>query len=283
MAETPAAIGRSILTDVISDESELIVAAELFESEIDVDSLRSSFEESLILEQEPLILRGPRASHAVILGFGAVILWNCPPEFSDDVLQRIQQLPGMAPPIADVRESLLALVGKPEDRVNFQDIWLNKLTEEHIKVISASLGQSIALKHCELKVVEALAKAAPVLNELKSRGGLVQNEHDTIRLVGFELDMKQTVLAKISLVDDPPETWQSERLSRLHGLLYEHFDIRKRQAGLESKLDFLSDLNMTMLDLLQSRSGHRLELIVIALIVVEVILGLVGFFMGSPH
>jgi len=282
MAETPA-IGRSILTDVITDESELIIAAEFFESEIDVDSLRGSFDESQILEQVPLILKGPRASHAVILGFGAVILWNCPPEFSADVLQRIQQTPGAAPPNPELTESLLLLVGKPEDRVNFQDIWLNKLTEEHIKVISATFGQSIALKHCELRVVEALAKAAPVLNALQTHGKLLQNEHDTLRLVGFALAMKETVLAKIALVDDPPETWQSERLSRLHALLYDHFDIRKRQSGLESKLDFLSDLNMTLLDLLQSRGSHRLELIVIALIVVEVILGLIGFFSGSPH
>ena len=31
------------------------------------------------------------------------------------------------------------------------------------------------------------------------------------------------ILSKLAVLDEPPEAWNSERLSRLHALLQEHF------------------------------------------------------------
>ena len=45
-------------------------------------------------------------------------------------------------------------------------------------------------------------------------------------------------------------------------------------AALQAKLDFLADLNQTLMNLLQHRASHRLEWIVVLLIVVEVVIGL---------
>jgi uncharacterized Rmd1/YagE family protein len=98
--------------------------------------------------------------------------------------------------------------------------------------------------------------------------------------VGFTLAVREAILAKLSLFDDPAETWRSERLARLHSLLYDHFDIQKRLASLQEKVTFLADLNLTLMNLLQSRTSHRLEWIVILLIVIEVIFSFHHFFSG---
>jgi hypothetical protein len=38
------------------------------------------------------------------------------------------------------------------------------------------------------------------------RGGLIQSRKDIVKIVGFALDVRQTILAKLTLFDPPPET-----------------------------------------------------------------------------
>ena len=170
------------------------------------------------------------------------------------------------------------MVGQPEDRVNFRDVWLRKLTLEHIKIISRAFAQSAALKYCELSAGRALANVAPLVAALKARGELPRSDKEALKLVGFTLDMRETLLAKLTLFDEPAEAWSSERFARLHSLLHEHFDIRSRLAGLQAKLDFLADLNQVLTNLLQHYQSRRLELVVVALIVLEVVIALFEFF-----
>src|SRR5262249_6694 len=59
---------------------------------------------------------------------------------------------------------------------------------------------------------------------------------------GLGLAVWEWILGKLCLFDDPAETRQSERLSRLHNLLYGQFDIKKRLLSLQEKVTFLSDL-----------------------------------------
>ena len=127
-------------------------------------------------------------------------------------------------------------------------------------------------------VSKALANVSPVVQDLRQQGAQRRSEKETLKTIGFTLNIRETVLTKVSLFDAPPETWSSERLARLHSQLYEYFDIRGRWGALQAKLEFLADLNEILTDLLHTARSHRLEWIVIWLIVVEVILGLYEFF-----
>jgi uncharacterized Rmd1/YagE family protein len=129
-----------------------------------------------------------------------------------------------------------------------------------------------------LSVTQALKNTTPIVHALESRGELFSSSKNILKTVGFTLAVRDAILSKLSLFDDPAETWQSERLSRLHNLLYDHFDIKKRLSGLQEKVTFLSDLNQILMTLLQNRTSHRLEWIVILLIVIEVIFSFISFF-----
>jgi hypothetical protein len=52
----------------------------------------------------------------------------------------------------------------------------------------------------------AAGSTAPVVDALKRRGGLIQSRKDIVKIVGFALDVRQTILAKLTLFDPPPET-----------------------------------------------------------------------------
>ena len=272
---------ETLFTDIVVGDSELKLSAQYFESAIDLETLRSAFSPAEVLRNDPLIVRSPEGAHGVVLRFGVAVFWNASIDFTDLVCRKIRDVIGPVTLRLTVDDTCEIQLGKSEDQVNFKDIWLQKLTQEHIQIISETFGQSVALKQCEATVVQALTRAIPVVDALKTRGGLIQSGKQIVKMVGFALDVRQTILAKLTLFDPPPETRQSERLSRLHNLLYDHFDIRQRLAGLDAKLSFVSDLNTTLLNLLQNRDGHRLEWIVIILIMVEVVLSLIVFFNGS--
>jgi uncharacterized Rmd1/YagE family protein len=216
-----------------------------------------------------------------VLHFGAVVFWQCPKPVCVAVLEKIQQVMKMDPPRSEVRDDLVVLVGQPEDRVNFKDVWLQNLTLEHVRIISETLGRSVALGRCESSVSLALKNTTPIVQALEARGELTPSAKTILKTVGFTLAVRDAILSKLGLFDDPAETWQSERLSRLHNHLYDHFDIKKRLSGLHEKVSFLSDLNQLLMTLLQNRTSHRLEWIVILLIVIEVIFSFVNFFSGS--
>jgi uncharacterized Rmd1/YagE family protein len=269
---------ETAFTPVTTDLDKWEVRADYFQSPIDLEIVQSHGLPLKVMAGDPLVLSGPKNAHVVVLRFGAVVFWRCDPAVREQVLETIQRVLEMKPPSSEVRDTLLVRLGQPEERVNFRDIWLRNLTLEHIKIISEAVGQSVALKHCELSVTQALKNTSPIVQALEARGELKPSEKSILKTVGFTLAVREAVLAKISLFDDPAEAWQSERLSRLRNLLYDHFDIKKRLVGLHEKVTFLSDLNLMLMTLLQNRTSHRLEWIVVLLIVIEVIFSIVQYF-----
>lgn len=269
---------ETAFTPVSTDLDKLELLADYFQSPIDLELVQSQGPPFKVLASDPLVLRGPKNAHVVVLRFGAVVFWRSDHAVRELVLETIQRLMGSPPPCNEVRDTLLVRLGQAEERVNFRDIWLRDLTLEHIKIISETVGQSVALKHCELSVTQALKNTSPIVQALEARGELKPSEKSLLKTVGFTLAVREAVLAKLSLFDDPAEAWQSERLSRLRNLLYDHFDIKKRLVGLHEKVTFLSDLNLMLMTLLQNRTSHRLEWIVIVLIVIEVIFSIISCF-----
>jgi required for meiotic nuclear division protein 1 len=274
----PAREVGTIVTPAETEGNRLAVQVSYFESPIDVQQLRVALPLGQILQADPLLLRLQGKGYVMVLPFGGVVFWGCSDEVCASVLGAVQRLPGMKERVREASDDLMVLLDQSEDRVTFRDIWLRKLTVEHIKIISRAFAQSAALKYCELSVGQALANVAPLVAALKAHGQLPRSDRDILKLVGFTLDMRETLLAKLTLFDEPAEAWSSERFARLHSLLYEHFDIRSRLAGLQAKLDFLADLNQVLTNLLQHYQSRRLELVVIALIVLEVLIALFEFF-----
>jgi uncharacterized Rmd1/YagE family protein len=233
---------------------------------------------SEILSSDALLLKMTGDAYVVVFRFGPVVFWQCSEGHCAQILEEIQALPEMNSPDEEVSDHLVVLVNQPETQVTFRDICLQNLTVEYIKIISENLGKSIALRRCELSVTKAVKNATQIVQALEKRGAFVRSGKSILKTVGFTLAVREAVVAKLNLFDDPVETWQSERLARLHKLLYDYFDIKRRVDGLAEKVTFLSDLNLMLLTLLQTRTSHRLEWIVVVLIVIEVIISLMHFF-----
>ncbi len=269
---TPVEVGAARLT----------VRVEYLESPIELNRLQTQFHKIEVLHPDPLMLRLVDGGHAVVLDFGAVVYWSCSEQACERLRQHVKTVTGRSWPVTEADDTLPVLLGKKEDRVNFKEVWLQHLSLEHMRIISQALGRSAALRYYERAVARALANSSPVVEDLKERGALAQDSRGILKTIGFTLDIREMILSKLAVLDEPPEAWSSERLSRLHAMLQEHFDFRNRVGTLQAKLDFLADLTQSLTNLLQHRESHRLEWIVVVLIVVEVILALFESF-GHAH
>jgi uncharacterized Rmd1/YagE family protein len=130
----------------------------------------------------------------------------------------------------------------------------------------------VALDHFEAAVSRAMARFQPVVGALSHEGKLLLPHREVLRIVGFAMEVRAAVLDNLTLFDDPPETWESESLAHLDSALYDQFDLEERLGAIKEKLAYLQDTGATFLGLLDTRKNHRLEWIIILLILVEILL-----------
>jgi len=83
-------------------------------------------------------------------------------------------------------------------------------------------------------------------------------------------------------VDDSPELlWDHPELERLWARLRDDFEIRERSAVLHGKLALIAKTAGTALELLQNRRALRVEWAIVGLIVFEIALTLVQWWLGA--
>jgi required for meiotic nuclear division protein 1 len=248
------------------------VHADYYEGQIDLKQFRARFPHYPVLLSNPLVLEPVKYSYVILARFGAVIFWDCAETIIQDLRAEIKSLPGVLNRNDAVADQLTVHIGGEQDTVTFNDVWLRELTLEKLKIIALVLGQSVALDRFENEVARAMDRFNPVMAALRLKGQLVLSEAEVLQAVGFALEVRAAVLANLTLFDDPPETWESETLAYLDSQLYDQFDLEERLSAINQKLIFLTDINSTLTTLLSNRKSHRLEWIVIALIIVEIIL-----------
>jgi uncharacterized Rmd1/YagE family protein len=146
------------------------------------------------------------------------------------------------------------------------------LTLEKLRIVSLSLAQSVALDHFEDSVSQAMARFQPVVKALSQAGKLLLSHREVLRTIGFTLEVRAAVLDSLTLFDDPPETWESESLADLDQALFGQFDLAERLGAIREKLAYLHDAGATLLGLLDTRMGRKLEWIIILLIFGELAL-----------
>jgi uncharacterized Rmd1/YagE family protein len=251
--------------------SEFELVADYFEGQIDLKAFRSQFTHYPVLCANPLVIEPEAGSYIYLEKFGGLVFWNCSPTTINTLLGEIGELENMGTRVEAVRDILKVHVGGEDERVDFSDVWIGDLTLGKLKIISLALAQSVALDHFEGTVKRAMAGFSPVMRDLSHYGKLFLSRHETLKTIGFAMEVRAVVLDNLTLFDAPPETWESETLAHLDSALFDHFDIEERHSAIQQKLSYLSDAGARVMDVLTTRKSHQLEWIVIALIAVEVV------------
>ena len=254
------------------EEREFRLQADYFDGQIDLKAFCAAHQHHPILGTNPLVLDPQKGSFVFLTRFGGVVFWNCPETLIRQVHEELRVLPGLSSLEEQARDFLAVKTGVAEDSVGFNEVRLRDLTLEKLRIVSLTLAQSVALDHFEAAVSRAMARFQPVVSALSHEGKLLLPHREVLRIVGFAMEVRAAVLDNLTLFDDPPETWESESLAHLDSALYGQFDLEERLSAINQKLIFLTDMNSTLTTLLANRKSHRLEWIVIILILLEILL-----------
>jgi uncharacterized Rmd1/YagE family protein len=98
------------------------------------------------------------------------------------------------------------------------------------------------------------------------------------KYIGKTLLLKNLIAQNLYIFDSPEETWDNERLDKLHIELKRHLDLQDRARSVSEELSIVKENLELFKDILQYRNSVYLEWVVIILIAVEVVNFLVEKF-----
>jgi uncharacterized Rmd1/YagE family protein len=158
--------------------------------------------------------------------------------------------------------------------------------EELVQVqagISHALAQSCKLGSFENSVDLLIERCGNVPLDLVRFGELRLGARDVMRMSGEVHLYRSYFNLQTDLLGTPDWFWENEEVEPLYERTARWLDTEKRGQLLNQRLEILKDLFMLFRDEVHVRTEHRLEWIIIILIVAEVLLQLLAMALGAAQ
>ncbi|MBW4361837.1 RMD1 family protein [Flavobacterium taihuense] len=143
-----------------------------------------------------------------------------------------------------------------------------------LRIVMLNIAQSVALDYYEVLTNELITSSKEYILELEKRGKLSISKTNLLKYIGKVLNVKNSIVDNLYILDDPNLVWDNEELNLLNRQLKANFDINPRFKDLDYRLDIVEDNLKLFTDVLNVRESSRLEWIVIILIFLEIMIAL---------
>jgi uncharacterized Rmd1/YagE family protein len=214
---------------------------------------------------------------AVAFDFGAIVFVNVPAEERTRVLGLIVARVATDEPHPPLEEDFFIEIrpGAPSN-VRFDRVIVPELDPASVDVITLLLAQSVSIDYYEEDLQEIVASLDRRTDRMARTGRLSGSTRDLTRFVGSAISTKNQIIAALAVLDKPAATWESETLDRLYRGLREMLEIDERFRALEYKMRTIQETLELFLDLTNTRRALWLEATIVALIVLEIAMALLG-------
>jgi uncharacterized Rmd1/YagE family protein len=143
-----------------------------------------------------------------------------------------------------------------------------------LRIVMLNIGQSVALDYYEVLTNELITSSKHYILELEQHGRLSISKTNLLKYIGKVLNVKNSIVDNLYILDDPNLVWDNEELNLLNRHLKVNFDINTRFKDLDYRLQIVEN-NLTLFtDVLNVRESSRLEWVVIILIALEIAIAL---------
>ena len=148
------------------------------------------------------------------------------------------------------------------------------LTPSIMRIVTLNTGQSVALEYYEVLTDDMITSSKHYILELERRGKLSISKTNLLKYIGKVLNVKNSIIDNLYILDDPNLVWDNEELNILNRQLKANFEINTRFKDIDYRLQIIED-NLTLFtDVLNVRESSRLEWVIIILIVLEIAIAL---------
>lgn len=224
----------------------------------------------------PLAFRVAGGGTAVLFKFGAAVFIAMNPLEEEAIIAGLGGR--LVEPVADRESETASITLRPdgEDQpLPSGAIELKSAAPERLLLVAEVLAVSVALSYDERRIGQAFDRVALIASSLKNRSLLAGRQGDLLEQIGEALLIQQRLAGRVDLADRPDVLWDYPALERLWGKLADEYDLAPRARAIGQKLEVIRETADTMGDLLSTRTSHRLEWYIIALIGIEILLGLI--------
>ncbi|XP_045771037.1 required for meiotic nuclear division protein 1 homolog [Maniola jurtina] len=216
---------------------------------------------------------------------GAVVFWNCTELEANNVLDFIRPFEMESYPrdvVTKEREIMTYQYQPNAKRCSLQESCFVLVPNSDNSLerysFSHAMAQSARLGAWEARL-EALASSVRAHTDLMEKAGAVHVEKkEVVRKLGQLLSLRHRINVESDLLDTPDCYWEDERLEMLYSSTVAYFTIPRRTRVLNERLSHCVELLELLSSWAADRHHVRLEWMVIALILAEVMFELLHCF-----
>jgi len=225
-----------------------------------------------VLSTTPLAFRIEGGSFAVFFRYGVVVLFGMTPQQEDEILRSIE---GRVIGRLGRHEEELAQIeiasDKDEQITPAGTISLKVLLPEQVLIIADALATNLILAHDERNVSAVFDAIEPLARDLAEHGRTPGGRRTILKHIGNALLVQQRMSGLVAVTEKPDVLWERPDLERFYARLEDEYELRERADLLTRKLTVISDTGRALADIIDTERSLRLERIIIALILLEVI------------
>jgi uncharacterized Rmd1/YagE family protein len=223
----------------------------------------------------PLAFPAGAGGTVALFRFGAAVFLGMNPIEEEEVVKGLRDR--LIEPLEQRESEMASIVVRPgtDDQLTTGGtIELKNDAPERLLLVAEALAVSVALGYDERRIVAAFDRVEPIASSLKQGRLLPGSRADLMDQIGEALLIQQRLAGRVEMADRPDVLWDHPELERLWAKLADEYDLAPRARAIGQKLEVIRETAGTMGELLATRTGHRLEWYIIALIAFEIVLSL---------
>lgn len=243
----------------------------------------SGLERSDMLSSAPLAFRHGPEGYVAIFRYGIVVLIGLSPLEEDEFLRALK--PRIYNPYAALEDESAVIEVTPDKDDHIPPggrIGLKSLAPERLLVVADTLSKSMALAREEREVARVLDRIEPMALSLAETGRTRGRRREMLRLIGQSLHVQHRMSGRVAVEEKSDVLWDRPDLERLYARLEDEYELRERAAGLTRKIEVIRETAQALTDLIDTERSLRLEIAIVALIVIEVLFAVWQFVQGGP-
>lgn len=228
----------------------------------------------------PLAFRVPSGGTAVLFKSGSAVFFDMSPVEEDGLLATLA--PRISTPLVERETETVRIIVKTDEDdlvVASGAIQVRAADQDRLLLIAEALAMTVALAWDERRIAHAFDRIAPVAQSLQQRRLPPGPRSALLEQIGEALAIQHRLAGRIDLDDKPDVLWDHPELERFWAKLVDEYDLPQRGRAIARKLEAIHETADTIADLMATRTSHRLEWYIIALIAIEVVLGLYDRFL----
>jgi uncharacterized Rmd1/YagE family protein len=227
----------------------------------------------------PLAFRTRSGGTVALFRSGAAVFFSMTPLEEEDLIRSLGDR--IVSPLAERESETARLVVKPDEEELVGPsgaLQLKSADQDRLLLVAAALAQSVSLAWDERRIATAFDRIGQLAESLKQRRLPPGPQAELLERIGEALAIQHRLAGRIDLEEKPDVLWDHPRLERFWAKLVDEYDLTSRSKVIARKLEVIRETADTITDLIATRTSHRLEWYIIALIMLEVVLGLYDRF-----